>query len=168
MAENKSTEPLAARQYATPEKLTKITQRKRRRGHRPHIGFLSVRPDVCRRLPSDSVSRRTPLPLAVTFPLSGRFRDLHPLEYVRAGRTKNSARGFRTEFLFVNSDGKCHHCHFFRLELWTSLYESLASAVSFVLAEVLDEPCSEVLSLNFPVSSICVSIAWVKDVRINT
>ncbi len=24
----------------------------------------------------------------VTFPLSGRFRDLHPLEYVRAGRTK--------------------------------------------------------------------------------
>ena len=25
--------------------------------------------------------------MAVTFPLSGRFRDLHPLEYVRAGRT---------------------------------------------------------------------------------
>ena len=40
-----------------------------------------------RRLPSDSVSRRTPLPLAVTFPLSGLFRGLHPLEYVRAGRT---------------------------------------------------------------------------------
>ena len=35
-------------------------------------------------------SRRTPLPLAVTFPLSGRFRDLHPLEYVRAGRTKKA------------------------------------------------------------------------------
>ena len=28
------------------------------------------------------------MPLAVTFPLSGRFRDLHPLEYVRAERTK--------------------------------------------------------------------------------
>ena len=28
------------------------------------------------------------MPLAVTFPLSGRFRDLHPLEHVRAGRTK--------------------------------------------------------------------------------
>ena len=27
------------------------------------------------------------MPLAVTFPLSGRFGDLHPLEYVRAGRT---------------------------------------------------------------------------------
>ena len=40
-----------------------------------------------RRLPSDSVSRRTPLPLAVTFSLSGRSGDLHPLEYVRAGRT---------------------------------------------------------------------------------
>ena len=58
---------------------------------RPCIGFLSVGPDVCRRLPSDSVSRRTPLPLAVTFPLSGRFGDFHPLEYVRAGRTKKEA-----------------------------------------------------------------------------
>ena len=28
------------------------------------------------------------MPLAVTFPLSGRFGDFHPLEYVRAGRTK--------------------------------------------------------------------------------
>ena len=28
------------------------------------------------------------MPLAITFPLSGWFRDLHPLEYVRAGRTK--------------------------------------------------------------------------------
>ena len=40
------------------------------------------------RIPSDSTSRWTPLPLAIYFPLSGRFRDLHPLEYVRAGRTK--------------------------------------------------------------------------------
>lgn len=32
------------------------------------------------------------MPLAVTFPLSRRFRDLHPLEYVRAGRTKSSDR----------------------------------------------------------------------------
>ena len=31
------------------------------------------------------------MPLAVTFPLSGRFGDLHPLEYVRAGRTKEAA-----------------------------------------------------------------------------
>jgi hypothetical protein len=31
--------------------------------------------------------------LAVTFPLSGRFRDLHPLECVRAGRTKKEAGG---------------------------------------------------------------------------
>ena len=34
--------------------------------------------------------RRTNSPLAVTFPLSGRFRDLHPLEHVRAGRTKKA------------------------------------------------------------------------------
>ena len=31
------------------------------------------------------------MPLAVTFPLSGRFGDLHPLEYVRAGRTTKNA-----------------------------------------------------------------------------
>ena len=55
----------------------------------PSTKFLFIGPTVCRRLPSDSVLRRTPLPLAVTFPLSGRFGDLHPLEYVRAGRTKN-------------------------------------------------------------------------------
>ena len=56
-----------------------------------NIKFLYVRPDICRRLPSDSTSRWTPLPLAIYFPLSGRFRDLHPLEYVRAGRTKKKA-----------------------------------------------------------------------------
>ena len=57
--------------------------------YRTFEGSLPVfGPTFCRRLPSDSVSRRTPLPLAVTFPLSGRFGDFHPLEYVRAGRTK--------------------------------------------------------------------------------
>ena len=54
----------------------------------PYTKFLFIGPIVCRRLPSDSTSRWTPLPLAVTFPLSGRFGDLHPLEYVRAGRTR--------------------------------------------------------------------------------
>ena len=34
------------------------------------------------------------MPLAVTFPLSGRFGDFHPLEYVRAGRTKKTAIEF--------------------------------------------------------------------------
>ena len=53
-----------------------------------HIKFLYVRSDVCRRLPSDSTSRWTPLPVAGHFPLLGRVRDLHPLEYVHAGRTK--------------------------------------------------------------------------------
>ena len=38
---------------------------------------------------------RTPLPLAVTFPLSGRFRDLHPLEHVRAGA--NTEKGLTPE-----------------------------------------------------------------------
>ena len=72
------------------------------------IGFLSVRPDVCRRLPSDlllsvaSLGQASgpsrgghPLPLAVTFPLSGRFGDFHPLEYVRAGRTSKKRASIR-------------------------------------------------------------------------
>ena len=49
------------------------------------IKFLYVGSDVCLRLPSDSTSRWTPLLSAVAFPLLG--RDLHPLGYVRAGRT---------------------------------------------------------------------------------
>ena len=49
--------------------------------------FLSVRPDFCRRLPSDSTSRWTPLPLAICFPSLGRIRDFHPLEHAHAGRT---------------------------------------------------------------------------------
>ena len=54
--------------------------------------FLSVRPDFCRRLPSDSTSRWTPLPLAICFPSLGRIRDFHPLEHAHAGRTKKSGR----------------------------------------------------------------------------
>lgn len=49
--------------------------------------FLSVRPDFCRRLPSDSTSQWTPLPLAICFPSLGRIRDFHPLEHAHAGRT---------------------------------------------------------------------------------
>lgn len=41
------------------------------------------------------------MPLAVTFPLSGRFRDLHPLEHVRAGRTKKD-RHVESPFFHVN------------------------------------------------------------------
>lgn len=58
-----------------------------------YVAAMSVRAgrtcpsDVCHRLPSDPVSRRTPLPLAVSFPQSGRFGDLRPLVCVRAGRT---------------------------------------------------------------------------------
>ena len=48
------------------------------------------------RLPSDSTSRWTPLSLAVSFPLSGHFTDLHRLDYAHAGRTtKRSIYFFR-------------------------------------------------------------------------
>ena len=58
-----------------------------------YVAAMSVRAgrtcpsDVCRRLPSDPVSRRTPLPLAVSFPLLGQIRDFHPLETCAARRT---------------------------------------------------------------------------------
>jgi hypothetical protein len=50
--------------------------------------FLFVRPEVCRQLPSDSASRRTPLLLAMCLALSTRTRDFHPLDCAHAGRTK--------------------------------------------------------------------------------
>ena len=49
---------------------------------------IKVRPDFCRRLPSDSTSRWTHLPLAICFPSLGRIRDFHPLEHAHAGRTR--------------------------------------------------------------------------------
>ena len=52
------------------------------------IKFLYVGADVCLRFPSDSISQWTPLLSAVAFPLLGRLGDSHPLEHVRAGRTK--------------------------------------------------------------------------------
>lgn len=70
-----------------------------------YVAAMSVRAgrtcpsDVCRRLPSDPVLRRTPLPLAVSFPQSGRFGDLYPLECVRAGRTKKEDDLFGSPFL---------------------------------------------------------------------
>ena len=64
------------------------------------------------RLPSDSISRWTPLPLAVSFPLSGHFTDLHRLDYAHAGRTTKE-KGMQCIPIFLisffvcslNSDG---------------------------------------------------------------
>ena len=53
----------------------------------PYMKFLSVRSDICRRLPSDSTSRWTPLPLTMQFPLLGLARDFHPLDNAHAERT---------------------------------------------------------------------------------
>ena len=58
----------------------------------PRIKFLSVRPDFCLGLPSDSPSRGTPLPLAMRFPLFGCARDFHPLECANGCRPINEKR----------------------------------------------------------------------------
>ena len=59
----------------------------------PYMKFLSVGTDVCRRLPSGSTSRWTPLPWAIAFPLLGWLRDLHPLNNAHAERTNSKRTG---------------------------------------------------------------------------
>ena len=54
------------------------------------------------------------------------------------------------------------------LELWTSLDKCLAGTVAFVFLEVLDEPACEVLCLDFPILCICIGVARVEDVGVNT
>ena len=63
--------------------------------------FLYDGSDVCLRLPSTSVSRRTPLPSVVDFPLSSRLGDFHPLEYVRAGRTQKKQKQIDSTSVFT-------------------------------------------------------------------
>ena len=43
----------------------------------PHMRFLFVGPGLCLRLPSDSASRRTPLPSGYRFPPPGSEKDFH-------------------------------------------------------------------------------------------
>ena len=57
-------------------------------GQMPYMKFLFVRSDICRQLPSDSTSRRTPLPLTMQFPLLGLARDFHPLDNAHAEASK--------------------------------------------------------------------------------
>ena len=63
-----------------------------------YVAAMSVRAgrtcpsDICRRLPSDPVSRRTPLPLAVSFPQSGRFGDLRPFSVCSCRTNMNKSR----------------------------------------------------------------------------
>ena len=59
------------------------------------MGFLFVSPVVCLQLPSDSISRWTPLLFGYPLPTAGRGRAFHPLERAPAGRTneiKHAAR----------------------------------------------------------------------------
>ena len=68
--------------------------------HIPYMKFLSVRSDICRRLPSDFNSRWTPFPLTIQFPLLGLTRDLHPLDNAHAERTTKKETSGSSECLF--------------------------------------------------------------------
>ena len=52
------------------------------------------------RLPSDSTSRWTPLSLAISFPPSGHFTDLHRLDYAHAGRTRKAGSKIKSASSF--------------------------------------------------------------------
>ena len=54
--------------------------------------FCSSDQSFAIRLPSDSTSRWTPLPLAISFPLSGHYTDFHPLETCAARRILKKGR----------------------------------------------------------------------------
>jgi hypothetical protein len=51
------------------------------------VSLKCNKPEFCLVLSSDSISRWTPLALAVSFPLPGGFGDFHPLERVPTGHT---------------------------------------------------------------------------------
>ena len=53
----------------------------------PYMQFLFVRPGLCLRLPSDSTSRWTPLPLANGWCYQPPVTDSHPRGLVHAART---------------------------------------------------------------------------------
>ncbi len=53
--------------------------------------FVFLRPELCLRLPSDSISRWTPLPLACTWSLPTRRGDFHPRMRRHARRTSRWA-----------------------------------------------------------------------------
>ena len=130
----------------------------------PYMKFLSVRPDVCRRLPSDSTSRWTPLPLAMRFPLLGLARDLHPLANAHAERTKHNLHPVRTDrmeivlsdyiSLICKEKKLLHYLHFVDKAFATSellYYEKHVSdiyvyATLFIVVEV------DVAAERFPVA----------------
>lgn len=57
----------------------------------PSMRFLFVRPRVCLQFPSDSSSRRTPLPSAMV-PTAKSIKVFHLVEYAHAGRTRTKIR----------------------------------------------------------------------------
>ena len=54
-----------------------------------------------------------------------------------------------------------------RSDLWASGNKCFAGFVALVFCEVLDESSGEVFCFLFPVSNVCVCIAWVEDLGVN-
>ena len=74
------------------------------------ICFPFVRPEICLHLPSDSVSRQTPLVFGYILPATGRIRDFHPLERAPAGRTRKSTFDTTHQKRIALSEGVCGFC----------------------------------------------------------
>ena len=65
------------------------------------IQFLFVRPEVCLKLPSDSISRWTPLFSAVCLVLLTCTKDFHLLDCTHAGRTLRRIMGFAQTYHMI-------------------------------------------------------------------
>ena len=69
------------------------------RNHRPFMKFLFVRPGFCLRLPSDSTSRWTPLPLANASYCQGAFGTftlkLSPMSGAHKKPSRDNGRAFK-------------------------------------------------------------------------
>jgi hypothetical protein len=117
------------------------------------IWFLFVRPEVCRQLPSDSASRRTPLLLAMCLALSTRTRDFHPLDCAHAGRTRKAPKTVRFRRYLAPLSG--FEPLAFRLGVNTDAYFS----VSFSIALNRQIPCNIRALAVFSCFAVCPRVS---------
>ena len=126
----------------------------------PYMKFLFVRPDVCRRLLSDSNSRWTPLLLAVWFPLLGLIRDLHPLANTHAEHTNQSPKtcifhDFGLFYLLLPERATRLYCIFFWHDLFCAVPHRFAYQ-DFTDTSVALQPCLTRCRQNVGSTKTCI------------
>ena len=130
--------------------------------------FLFVRPDVCRRLLSDSNSRWTPLLLAVWFPLLGLIRDLHPLANTHAEHTNQSPKtcilhDFGLFYLLLPERATRLYCIFFWHDLFCAVPHRFAYQ-DFTDTSVDLQPCLIRCRQNVGSTKTCIKNMKKKEI----